>query len=313
LPPPVAPPSQSGVSRPSRRQGPGLVLPILLIGGGLIALLVNFGLVSADQLLRLFNLWPVAVILLGVVLIFRVWLPRFALAVAIALAAVLVVGAVAYSALPPGLQVATAQGDYSAPLTGVEKGQMRIELGASNLTVQGADIPDLYRAHIEYPSGRPPKVNAEHGTVSIEGNRGFTLLGVRGSNRDRVSLNQSVPWDLEVGGGASRQTLDLSAMHLSSLNVSGGANQAEVRLPRPSGTVLVHISGGASNITVHRPSGVAARVQMSGGASNLTADGSKHSVLGGDVNWQTSDYDGAADRYDLQVSGGASNVTVDQG
>jgi hypothetical protein len=289
-----------------------VVLPILLIGAGLIALLVNFGLVSADQLLRLFNLWPVALILLGVVLIFRVWLPRFALAVALLLAVVLVVGAVAYSALPSSLQVATARADYSAPLAGAEQGRMRIALGASNLTVQGADIPELYRAHIEYPNGRPPKVSADHGTVSIESNSGFTVLGVRSSNHDLVSLNQSVPWNLEVAGGASRQSLDLAGLHLTSLNVSGGASQAEVRLPRPSGTVAVHISGGASSITIHRPSGAAVRVRMSGGASNLTADGTKHSVLGGDVNWQTSDYDSAADRYDLQISGGASNVTVDQ-
>lgn len=287
------------------------MLPALLIVAGVLALLVNFGYLTADQLLRAFNLWPLALIFLGLVLIFRVWLPRLAVALALVLALVLLGGAVAYSALP-GFQVATAKTDYSAPLGKVEQGRLRLALSATDVTVQGTDMPDLYRAHVEYPSGRPPKVSAENGRVSLETNNNFTLIGLRTTNRAQVSVNQTIPWQVEISGGASRQTLDLASVRLTGLNVSGGASQAEATLPRPSGTVVIHISGGASNITVHRPSGVAARVRMSGGASNLTVDGSKHSVLSGEVNWQTSDYDTAGDRYELETSGGASNVTLDQ-
>jgi hypothetical protein len=288
-----------------------VVLPALLIVAGVLALLVNFGYLTADQLLRAFNLWPLGLIFLGLVLIFRVWLPRLAVALALVLALVLIGGAIAYSAFP-GFQVATAKSDYSAPLGKVEQGRLHLGLGATDVALRGADMPDLYRAHVEYPSGRPPKVRAESGTVSLETNNNFTLIGVRTTNRAQVSINQTVPWQVEVGGGASRQTLDLASIRLTGLDVSGGASQADATLPRPSGTVRVHISGGASNITVHRPSGVAARVRMSGGASNLTVDGTKHSVLSGEINWQTSDYDSAGDRYDFQISGGASNVTLDQ-
>jgi hypothetical protein len=287
------------------------VLPALLIVAGVLALLVNFGYLTADQLLRAFNLWPLALVFLGLVLIFRFWLPRVALALALVLALVLVGGAIAYSAFP-GFQVATAKSDYSAPLGKVEQGRLRLSLGATDVAVQGAEMPDLYRAHVEYPSGRPPKVSADNGTVSLESNNNFTLIGVRTTNRARVSINQTIPWQVVVGGGASHQTLDLTSVHLTSLEVSGGASQAEASLPRPSGTIGAHISGGASNITVHRPSGVAARVRMSGGASNLTVDGTTHSVLSGEINWQTSDYNTASDRYDFEISGGASNVTLDQ-
>jgi hypothetical protein len=287
------------------------VLPALLIAAGVLALLVNFGYLTADQLLRAFNLWPLGLIFLGLVLIFRVWLPRVAVALALVLALVLVGGAIAYSALP-GFQVATAKSNYSAPLGKVEQGRLRLALGATDVSVQGADMSDLYRARVEYPTGRPPKVRADNGTVSMETNNNFTLIGVRTTNRASVSINQTIPWQVDVGGGASHETLDLAGVHLTSLNVSGGANQAEATLPRPSGTVVVRISGGASNVTVHRPSGAAARVRMSGGASNLTVDGTKHSVLSGELNWQTSDYDTASDRYDFEISGGASNVTIDQ-
>jgi cell wall-active antibiotic response 4TMS protein YvqF len=288
------------------------VLPLILIVAGVLALLMNFGIVSADQLIRALDLWPAALIVLGVIIIFRAWLPRLVVPVALLLTVLLMLGAFAYSTLLPATRVATAQSDYSAPLGRVEQGRLQIGLAGGQLTVQGQEISELYRARIEYPSGRAPEVKADGGTVSIQSRTDWSIFGARSANRARVSLNQSIPWEVEVGAGASRDQLELGSVHLTSLQISGGASQADVTLPRPSGTIAIRVSGGASNITVHRPRGVAARVQMSGGASNLTVDGDHRSVLGGGVSWTTSDYDSAADRYDFEISGGASNVTIDQ-
>jgi hypothetical protein len=288
------------------------VLPLVLIVAGVLALLINFGIVSADQLLRALDLWPAVLIVLGVIIIFRAWLPRLVVPVALLLTVLLVLGVFAYTTLLPATRVATAQSDYSAPLSRVEQGRLQIGLAGGQLTVQGQEMPELYRAHIEYPNGRAPEVRAESGTVSIQGRTDWTILGARSSNRARVSLNQSIPWEVDVGAGASRDQLELGNVHLTSLHVSGGASQADVSLPRPVGTIPIRVSGGASTITLHRPTGVAARVQMSGGASNLTVDGDRRSVLGGDVSWKSPDYDSAGDRYDFEISGGASNVTIDQ-
>jgi hypothetical protein len=287
------------------------LLPLLLILAGLLALLLNFGLITANQLVRAFDLWPAALILLGVVLIFRAWLPRLAVPVAAVLVVLLVLGAVAYSTRLPGAG-ATARADYSAPLGNTERGRLQVSLAATSVTVQGQDMPDLYRARVQYVPGRPPEVRVDSGTVSLQSGRGFELFGVRGANTANVSLNQSISWDVEVAGGASRDTLELASLHISSLQLSGGAQQVDIRLPRPTGTVPVRISGGASTITVHRPSGVAAHVHMTGGASNLTIDGNHRTVLGGDVTWVSGDYGTAGDRYQFEVSGGASNVTIDQ-
>jgi hypothetical protein len=290
----------------------GLVLPLLLIAGGLLALLLNFGVISANQLVRAFDLWPAALILLGVVLIFRVWLPRLAVPVAAVLVVLLALGAFAYSTRLPGTGVATARSDYSAPLGQTERGRLQVNLAATSVTVQSQDMPDLYRAQVQYVSGHPPEVRTEGGTVSLQSGGGFDLFGVRGANSARILLNRSITWDVEVAGGASRDTLNLDSLHLTSLQLSGGAQQVDITLPRPTGTVPVRISGGASTMTVHRPSRVAARVHMSGGASNLTIDGNHRTVLGGDVTWESSDYGTAGDRYEFDISGGASNLTIDQ-
>jgi hypothetical protein len=74
--------------------------------------------------------------------------------------------------------------------------------------------------------------------------------------------------------------------------------------------VPITVDGGALTVNVHRPKGVAASVAVSGGAVNLTFDGRQSHAVG-TVTAQTSDYNRASDRYQIQVNGGASNVTVD--
>lgn len=292
------------------------MLPALLILGGGIALLVNLGLISGDQLLRLLDLWPLALILLGLVMIFRVWLPSLAVPLTIVLLLLAIVAAALYTALPsmvPSVLTSSSQqADYSAPLdASVQHGRLELGLGASSATVDSSAISDLYRAHMEFPRDRPPRLSADAGTVTIEnGERIFPLFG-RGTLRAKVTLNSSIPWDVDLKGGASRVTLDLSELKLTSLGISGGASQIEATLPTPEHQVSVHVSGGASQVTIHRPSGVAIRVHMSGGASNLDIDGAHHNVIGGDADYQTPDFDTASARYDVQISGGASNVRVD--
>ena len=81
-------------------------------------------------------------------------------------------------------------------------------------------------------------------------------------------------------------------------------------LPRPwapSGA-----PGGASNVTIHRPQGVAARVNASGGVTNLTFDEKHFGTIGGEVNLQSPDYDDVANRYEIEVTGGANNLTIDE-
>jgi hypothetical protein len=278
---------------------------------GVVALVLNLGLVSGLQPARLFDLWPAALILLGVVLIGRAWLPRLAVPLALAVALVLVVGALAYSPLAPGWRAGTARADYSAPLGGTGSGRLDLGLGGSRVDVRSQEMPDLYRAHLEYPAGRRPTVGVSGGVVTIGSNGGFSLFGGAG-DRGEVTINQGIPWDITLGGGANQATLDLRSIHVLSLDVNGGANHVDVRLPRPSETVSVQVSGGASNVDIHRPEGTAIRVRVSGGASNLTADGSRHSGLGQDISWQSAGYGAATGRYDVSLSGGATNVTVDQ-
>jgi hypothetical protein len=182
--------------------------------------------------------------------------------------------------------------------------------GASNVTIHAdPSMEDLYRARFE---AQVPIVRVKGGKVSIVYAR-FPRFGQRDFWLERpaeVTLNATISWHIEVRGSTSRLTADLHELRLGSINLAGGASRTEIMLPRPSATVSVHILGGASNVTIHRPEGVAARAHVGGGATNLTFDEKHLGAIGGDVNLQSPDYDDA-NRYDFEVTGGANNLTID--
>ena len=51
-------------------------------------------------------------------------------------------------------------------------------------------------------------------------------------------------------------------------------------------------------------------MDLKGGASRLNFDEQSFDAVGGKVRLQSPGFDGAADRYEIEVSGGASEVTI---
>jgi hypothetical protein len=200
-------------------------------------------------------------------------------------------------------------GTFRAPLGSASCGRIVLVGDASHLII-GADtmMDDLYRARFKEPV---PEVRMERSTVTVHYPR---LHSFEGSCREcpgEVTINAQVPWRIEFGDGVSRLAADLSGLKLGSFEVEGGASRVELRLPKPLGSVPVRFCGGASNVAVNRPQGIAARIRVSGCATNLIFDERDIGVVGDEVDLQTPDYDDASDRYDIAITGGANNLTVD--
>lgn len=199
-------------------------------------------------------------------------------------------------------------GTFATPLGAVESGRLVFVGGASRLTLRAAapGTGDLYRARFE---GVPPKVEVADGTVTFRRSRRFTLFNLR-RHAEEVALNVAVPWEVEVRGGAARIDADLSGLGLSSFVLKGGIGDLTLTLPQPSGTVPVRLSSGASTVSIRRPVGVEARIVLEGGAGKLAFDGQSFDAVGGTGRLQSPGYNGASDRYDIEISGGAGAITV---
>ena len=202
--------------------------------------------------------------------------------------------------------------DFAAPLGSLTTAHLRFTNGAHRISIRAdADVRGLYRARF---GNLMPAVMVREGIVTIRYPR-FPADEWLDGDSDRsaeVELNASVLWDVEVRGGASRLLADLRTLRLGSLRLEGGAGRLELALPEPSGTVTVVVLGGASNVAIRRPIGVAARLRVEGGATHLRLDDRRIGAAGGDLDLKSRGYDAATRRYDITVTGGANNLGVDE-
>ncbi len=197
-------------------------------------------------------------------------------------------------------------GIYSAPLGDLESGQL-VASGIARLTVRAdGGIPELYQARFEGPV---PDVKAKDGVVTVRYPRRLWVLSGGQHALVDVRLSAAIPWRITIKGGASDIIAELGGLHLAALEVKGGMSNIRLELPAPSGVVPIRISGDASQITVRRPAGVAARVHLKGWVSEFVFDEQTYSGVGNDVRLQSPGYEATDRRYDIEVSSSASMVT----
>jgi hypothetical protein len=178
--------------------------------------------------------------------------------------------------------------------------------GANELLIRGsADFDDLYRATFDGPV---PQVRLRDGVVTIQ-YKGRLQWDWR-DRRANVSLNPSVPWDVEVVGGSSKLQGKLGSVDLRSFELNGGVDQLRLTLGRPTGVVPIRLIGGANNARFERPAGVPIQLQLSGGAGGVEFDRQKLGATAGHSVLESAGAAEASDRFVIEVTGGVSRIAV---
>jgi hypothetical protein len=292
-----------------------VLFPLVLIGIGIVVLLANTGVLSAQAVERLGDLWPLLLVILGLQLILNQTLSRQqATVIGLGATAIIVVAAVAYAALAPAAPFGTQRFDSSARLGGLSAASLDLNYGAASIDVKAGGVGDyLYQARVDYPAGENPptiSLDRETGALQIHESSSFSPFHLFGGRRRNVqlTLTDQVPWSIQIGGGATSLRLDLRHAQLSKLEISGGANQLDAQLPTPKGTVVISVSGGPNNVAIVAPAHSQWRVAVSGGISAVTINGSSSGNLGGDFERQSPEYNSATDRFDIEISGGATHI-----
>jgi hypothetical protein len=199
---------------------------------------------------------------------------------------------------------------FTAQIGATKSGRLRFTNGANEAVIcADPEVRGLYRARF---ADRVPTVSVDGGdvTVSYPRMRGCYWPGSRVERPAEVTLNARIPWSLEIHGGATRIAADLSGLRLRALDIDGGAGRLAVLLPAPDGPVVVVIAGGASNVAILRPEGVATRLRVGGGVTHMRLDERYIGAAGGELDLRTGDYDHATERYEVSIMGGANNVSV---
>lgn len=312
--PPPAP------SRPRRRGG--VVWPILLIFLGAVFLLQNTGYLPPNFWLNLWRLWPVILVLVGIELLFANRIPWILLAGVAA--AVLLIGVVITNKNVTTPISPQPEPPYSASteLGSATQAAVTVRFGAGQLNVSAIDPPVANQLATMYYQGPPPLAPTPRYTVSGGvGQLEYQASGHGGPNvpwfdgrgdsaRCDMALSPSVPiTSFTVQSGAADAHVDMTKLQISSIELSIGAANAWVRFPEAGGHTSAHIGGGASNITLDVPEGVAAQIQYHGGLSTVSVDQNRFPQIGDNV-YRSSDWDTATNKLDLSIDTGVTSIQV---
>jgi hypothetical protein len=236
--------------------------------------------------------------------------------------------------------------NFSEPLDGIKAAVVDIDAGDGNLTIDrltGGE-PVLASATLQYleAQGLPAWT-----LVSNDGQATLTLKG-GGSTKQpwfrfpwatcneaaewQIHLNPTVSSNITAHSAGGNVVLALAGMAVTRVSADTGGGNLDVVLPDNTanlsvtaktgagnvtvelgsgitGSHTVNANSGAGNVVVRLPSGVAARIRATTGLGKAIVDPRFGKI---DANtYQSSDYDGAADKVEVAVHSGAGNVRVD--
>jgi len=297
----------------------GISWGIIFVGCGVFLLAINAGYLDHYVWVRLLSLWPVALIAIGISLIFkRTDLKYLALLAPLIIALAFVyVGADEWNSDREYLS--RYDFDYSVRNNRevfkyvldkdpeVQKLDIRMNFNIGEFQI-GSTPDELINGDFEYMS-RKPEVNYEvvrgEGKLKIKSqdHRGIHFFGHNNiKNYSRVNIANYLPLVLDLDMSAAKIDLDLSDHQLTSLKMNTGAAEINLRLGCKSPDVRVEINAGASEINIIVPRDMALEIDSDGILS--------------DTNFRSMDLEKANGKYRSKNFGSAScvaHINIDSG
>jgi hypothetical protein len=210
----------------------------------------------------------------------------------------------------PETDTDTESAEHGAPVGGLTEARLLFRSGANELGIRGVrDLGELYRARFDGPV---PQVRLRDGTVTIQ-YKGFGKPWDWRKRKGDIALNGTLPWTIDIVGGANKLNVDLAPLDLRGFDLTGGVETMRLILGHPAGEVPIRVLGGASKIRVERPKGVPVRLTVAGGAGGIELDRQR---LGGTAGQTVLESDGssaATDLFGIEITGGVGRIQVSEG
>jgi len=239
--------------------------PVVLIGIGVVALLVNYGHLPSENLWGLLSLWPLLLVLGGLDLIFSRRRPAVGGLLGLMLVGVVVwlmyTGRVPTSATEAfsigGLHINASPADvqrdhYVEPLAGAERADVALKLRHYDTEIDALprDSDNLLEATIDH-TGQVwfSTLGEAERSVSLSADTtSFSLGSIASGHRWRVSLTRRVPIALDIEMSSGDLAMDLTSAMLQRLGLRGGAGEVDALLP--GGAYDLSYKGGSGDVTL---------------------------------------------------------------
>ena len=214
-------------------------------------------------------------------------------------------------------------GPISIPLGGRSSATVQIDSGADAIVVSSADLgTDL--AVVTAPNAKASGVRP-HAEMVGDKLRVWTEETADAKPGARVQIDvrvaRGVRWDVAVAKGARQIQLALGNGKVHSIELSGGADQADVSLPFPEGELVARVPTGMNIANFHVPSSLPVKVTFGAGAGRATVDGAERQGIAAGTTMYGTDgqkkldekrYSAAADRLLIDVRAGLGTLGLDR-
>lgn len=286
--------------------------PLIFITGGILLLLQNFGLLPPGMWQAIFQLWPVALILLGLeMLIGRRSLGGSLLILLIGVA--VVGGALWWAATRAQTLAPTETRPIAQDFKAAELADVTLNFKAGDLTVTALSGSDhLMEGTVTVAPGETRRqsyeVRDQVGWLVLEQEPGALLTPfLSGSNSLwEVRLTTKAPLTLTANTGAGKTTLDLSELQVTHLTVNAGVGETSVNFPS-TGQLQVLLNAGVGQVILTLPADLPTRITFKTGITNVEIPSRFASQ---DNVYTTPNFSTTGDYVDLEINAGIGQVVI---
>lgn len=201
-------------------------------------------------------------------------------------------------------------GIFSVPLSTVKRGHLIFasEVQWLNLA-SNLSMPYLYLARFRRYI---PHILSQESIITVDyrNNKFPQRPVILRKPLAEISLNGSIPWEIEFRKGITHLDANLAQLQLHSLDVLGSANRIKLVLSSPSGTTFFYFSGGIKQSEIHMPSAAEIKIQISGGSSNLVFEEERFETILNELSLKSLNFDHSKSRYEICIAGGVNDLTI---
>jgi hypothetical protein len=199
---------------------------------------------------------------------------------------------------------------FEAYDTTISEANLIFDAAAGNFRIDET-TSDLFEFEREGNLGRYTysiKDLGEKREIRIELEEGHIIKGDF-KNRVTMKLNPNPVWDMKVDVGAANIDLDLSSFKIRKLDIDGGASSINIRLGNLQSECKLKINSGASSINISVPEEFGCEVNTSTVLSSKDLPGF-NKVSGG--TYVTPDFSDKSKNIIIEVEAAVSSLNVDR-
>lgn len=310
---------------------------VVILTAGVIWLLYNINLISAAGVNIVLNLWPLALIAIGVDILLRQQAHPLAAWVVPSIAVFVVLVAVIAPPLGIGI-VKTTTNTYNTQLDRAESATINLYPSVGEVDIYALETEAaLFSAEATYIG--------EDITFDVTGTsrrqidfgqnevRTTSWLGTDKPLRWNIGLTPAIPLRLSINTGVGDSDLDLADLNLTGLTLNSGVGRVNLTLPDQETPYQITVTGGVGDFKVQFPENADVDLTFSSGVGDLDVDlpddaAIRVSVTSGlgsvhlpswltnvdpdsdDQIWQSEGYETASRQINIHVESGLGSLTI---